>query len=238
MGTTFNDYTKEVYMEMTNAQKYGAGITFVDIDETLFKTFAKIIVKNKHTGEKVKELTNQEFNTYKLQPDEDFDFYQFRDAKLFKQTSKPIMPTINRIKRMVTRIQEQPDRPSRIIFLTARADFDNRDEFLSAFEEYGIPMKDKNLVYVARTGNMKTGTIAERKRDVILKYLDSGLYRRCRMIDDDLRNLQFFNHLAQNLPEEIKEKVREKYNLNSEEEPIKFYPLLVKESGELQYLAT
>ena len=129
-------------------------------------------------------------------------------------------------------------RPSRIIFLTARADFDNRDEFLSAFEEYGIPMKDKNLVYVARTGNMKTGTIAERKRDVILKYLDSGLYRRCRMIDDDLRNLQFFNHLAQNHPEEIKEKVREKYNLNSEEEPIKFYPLLVKESGELQYLAT
>ena len=52
------------------------------------------------------------------------------------------------------------------------SDVDELKKFLSAFEEYGIPMKDKNLVYVARTGNMKTGTIAERKRDVILKYLD------------------------------------------------------------------
>ena len=42
------------------------GLTIFDIDETMFKTKAKVkVVKN---GETIKSLTNQEFNKYKLKP--------------------------------------------------------------------------------------------------------------------------------------------------------------------------
>ena len=64
---------------------YGSGITFIDIDETIFKTFATIKVL-KH-GQVIKKLTNQEFNTYELQDAESFDFGEFRNAEM--QYQKP-----------------------------------------------------------------------------------------------------------------------------------------------------
>ena len=75
---------------------YGKGITFVDVDEVLFNTFAKIyVIKNDKI---IKKLSNQEFNTYKLKSGESFNYDEFRDADLFYNTSKPIIPTINRLK--------------------------------------------------------------------------------------------------------------------------------------------
>lgn len=65
-------------------------ISFFDIDETVFNTFAKIIVRDKNTGKEITQLTNQEFNSYKLKDNEEFDFQQFGDAKIFKDTSKVI----------------------------------------------------------------------------------------------------------------------------------------------------
>jgi hypothetical protein len=47
------------------ASAYGKGITFIDIDETIFRTFAMINVLDKETGKVIKKLNNQEFNTYK-----------------------------------------------------------------------------------------------------------------------------------------------------------------------------
>ena len=42
---------KKYINEKTNLKSdYGAGITFIDIDETVFRTFAKILVKDKITG--------------------------------------------------------------------------------------------------------------------------------------------------------------------------------------------
>jgi hypothetical protein len=68
----FNSFLNEL------ASQYGKGITFIDIDETIFNTFAKIyVIKD---GKVIKKLSNQEFNTYDLQDRESFDFREFRDA--------------------------------------------------------------------------------------------------------------------------------------------------------------
>jgi hypothetical protein len=96
----FYNYLKE------RKSSYGLGITFCDIDETLLNTYAKIYVLNKDTKEIIRKLDNQEFNTYELQPNEEFDFREFRDSVLFNKTSKPIQPMIDRLKRMITMLKK------------------------------------------------------------------------------------------------------------------------------------
>ena len=61
-------------------------LTVFDIDETLFKTEALVdVVKDNAV---VRQLYNQEFNLYKLQEGESFDFHQFMSAENFKETKK------------------------------------------------------------------------------------------------------------------------------------------------------
>lgn len=209
------------------SSEYGAGITFIDIDETIFSTFAKIYVMV--NGIIVRKLDNQEFNTYKLQPGESFDFNEFRDAEMFRKTSIPIPKTINRIKRMFKNIKL---RNSKVIFLTARANFLNKETFLQTFREHGIPIDN---IYVERAGNEKTGTTSQRKEKIVLKYLATGLYRRVRLIDDDMANIKGFLSIEKKLPQNIINKVKEKYGITGEEsiKPIEFYGLLVKDNGSL-----
>jgi len=210
------------------SSEYGKGITFVDIDETIFKTFAKIyVIVN---GAIVKKLDNQTFNTYELQPGESYDFREFIDAKTFRKTSIPIPKTINRIKRMFKNINI---RGSKVVFLTARSDFDNKDEFLQTFREHGIPIDN---IYVERAGNVKTGTTSQKKENIVLKYLATGLYRRVRLIDDDMANIKGFLSIESKLPQNTINKVKERYGIEGEEsiKPIEFYGLLVKDNGSLK----
>ena len=67
----------------------GKGLTVFDIDDTLFRTAAKVKVRNKKTGD-VKELPPVQFNKYKLKKDEEWDFGEFKSAKIFQQTAMPI----------------------------------------------------------------------------------------------------------------------------------------------------
>ena len=215
------------YMINELSSEYGKGITFCDVDDTLFHTFAKILVLR--DGKVIKELSNQEFNTYELQDGESFDFQQFRNAKLFKETSIPIPQTINRIKRMFKNIGP---RGSKVIFLTARADFDDKHTFLQTFREHGIPIDN---IYVERAGNINTGTTAEKKKSIVLKYLSTGVYRRVRLIDDDMANIKTFLNIEKNLSKDIINKVKSYHNVEpSENFPIiDFYGLLVKPNGSL-----
>lgn len=216
---------KKYLVELSS--EYGVGITFIDIDETIFSTFAKIYVTV--NGIIIKKLNNQEFNTYELKPGESFDFREFRNAKTFNKTSIPISQTINRIKRMFKNIGK---RGSKVVFLTARADFDDKETFLQTFRKHGIPIDN---IYVERAGNMKTGTTSQKKEKIVLKYLDTGLYRRVRLIDDDMANIKGFLSIEKNLPQSIINKVKEKYGITGEEsiKPIEFYGLLVKDNGSL-----
>ena len=111
----------------------GKGLTIFDIDDTLFHTNAKVFVKK--DDKVIHTLTNQEFNTYKLKDGEEFDFGEFRSAKLFQQTSTPIGKMIKRAKAIIKRAIPKG---SKVIMATARSDFDDRDTFLDTFRAHGI----------------------------------------------------------------------------------------------------
>jgi len=210
------------------ASIYGKGITFVDIDETIFHTFAKIFVRDTSTGEIIRKLSNQEFNTYELKPSEEYDFGEFRDAKFFQKTSIPIPKTVNRLKRMLKNIDR---RDSDIVFLTARGRFDSKKDFLDTFQKYGIPM-DRIVVEFSSGG----GSIAEYKKSTVMKYLRTGKYRRVRLIDDDMSNLRAFLKIENSLPDEIIEKVKNRYNITTEESipVIEFFALHIDQNGNLR----
>jgi len=205
---------------------YGKEISFVDIDETIFHTFAKIHVIDKETNELIRKLDNQEFNSYTLKPNEKFDFKEFRDAKLFHDTSIPIKPMVERLKTMIERLKVN-ERGSKIIFLTARSDFDDKNKFLDTFHKHGIDVSFQPTVYVERTGNLKTGTVEQKKEKIIMDYLKKENYRRIRMIDDHMGNIRQFASIANKIPQNIIDSVKKEYNIPDGEVVMEFYGLVI-----------
>lgn len=171
--------------------KQGLGLTIFDIDDTLFHTTAKIkVVKD---GQVIRTLTNQEFNNYELQPGEEFDFGEFRSAEKFRQESRPIRSMIAKLKAILKNSGD-----SRVIMLTARADFDDKEQFLDTFRQYGI---DMSRVHVHRAGNLPGDDIpAEKKAVWVRRYLDTGKYNRVRLYDDSRSNLTVFKSLKNEYP--------------------------------------
>lgn len=166
-----------------------------DIDDTLGKTDARVVIKK--DGKQVKELSPAEYNTYKLQPGEEKDFSQFRSGKVFRDTFKPINNVLNRAKTIVWNQSEN----SESIILTARADFNDHEEFLQAFRDHGFPI---DHAFVERSGNLsalKPSSPAHINKGVILKkYLATGKYDRVRMWDDHEKNLDILFKVAAMFP--------------------------------------
>lgn len=171
--------------------KSGQSLTIFDIDETLFHTSALIAVKDQN-GNVISRLTNWQFNTYTLKPGESFDFGEFKNAEKFNRESEPIRPMIAKLKAIINN-----NKGGRIIFLTAREDFDDKHLFLSTFRKYGI---DMDKVYVHRAGNLKTGTISQKKVKIINSYLETGVYGRARLYDDAERNVIEFLNMKREYP--------------------------------------
>ena len=166
-------------------------LTIFDIDDTLFHTTAKInVVKD---GEVVRSLTNQEFNNYELEDGEEYDFGEFRNAEKFRQESEPIGPMLDELKTILDHTR------GRVIMLTARADFDNKDTFLQTFADHGI---DMSKIHVHRAGNLpgKEGP-AEKKAVWVRRYLDTGKYNQVSLYDDSITNLRVFKELEQEYPD-------------------------------------
>lgn len=169
------------------------GLSIWDIDETLFKTTAKVnVVKN---GEVIKQLDNKEFNIYKLKSGESFDFTEFKDAKHFRDTSEPIVRAIRKLVAMHKNIKAKG---SKVIIITARSDFDNRDVFLDTFRRQGIDIDD---IHVHRAGNLQAKSSAAAKKIIIKQYLNSGNYTHARLFDDAVSNLKMFKGLKSEYPD-------------------------------------
>jgi|694.fasta_scaffold00012_34 putative chitinase len=181
----------DIITERQEMPKGNMGLTIFDIDDTLFHTTAQIkVIKD---GKVVRSLTNQEFNNYELQPGEEFDFGEFRSAEKFAKESEPIKPMINTLKRILDRAAN-----TKVIMLTARADFDDKDKFLSTFEKYGI---DMSRIHVHRAGNLPGDEPPAYKKAVwVRKYLNTGKYNRVNLIDDSMTNLKVFKSLEQEYP--------------------------------------
>ena len=165
------------------------GLTIFDIDDTLFKTTARVTVKK---GNKVvKRLEPHSYNTYELQPGEEFDFTEFRDAEKFFNESKPIKGMMAKAKAILRNASTKEH--SRVIIVTARDDFDDREKFLDTFRKYGF---DIDKVRVERAGKMKDiRSTAIAKMLIIRNYLNTKQFLRARLFDDSLENLKMFLHL-------------------------------------------
>ena len=171
----------------------GKGLTIFDIDETMFITRAKVhVVKN---GKVIKKLDNQEFNTYKKKPGEDYDFGEFKNAEVFNRTSTPIARMINKVKVI---LKNATKAGSRVIIVTARPNFDNKKIFLDTFRKQGI---DIDKIYVERAGNLGSGPAADNKRVIFKKYLNQKIYKRIRLFDDARSNLKVFLSLQKEYPD-------------------------------------
>ncbi len=176
------------------AEKAGKGLTIFDIDDTMFISKAKVRVKNKNTG-RVKELTPQEYNSYKLGREEEWDYGEFKSSKIFYKTATPIARMIEKAKAI---IKNATARGSKVIIVTARSDMDNKDLFIKTLEAHGIPMKN---VYVERAGNVGGKNSAANKTVVFKKYLDTGKYARVRLFDDHTDNLKALLDLKREYPQ-------------------------------------
>ena len=168
-------------------------LTIFDIDETLFHTYAQIaVVAN---GKVVRKLTNSEFNTYQLKPGEKFDFSEFRSADKFAE-STPIPRMIAKAKAIANGIATKPN--SRVIILTARADFDNKEKFLDVFRKQGL---DMSKIRVERAGNIESDhDVATKKYMIIHTYLNTRQFSKVRLFDDSMANLKVFLQLKRQFP--------------------------------------
>jgi hypothetical protein len=163
-------------------------LVIFDIDDTLVYTQTKVhVVKN---GRVVNSLNSHDFTHYKLQPGEEFDFGDFRNAKEFFDNSRPNIPMMNQLKRDI-------NTGNKVVMVTARADFDDRELFLDTFRKFGI---DMNKVHVYRAGNSKQGTTEDRKKTIIKQLLDQDTYSKAIMYDDAKPNLHTFMELKKDHP--------------------------------------
>lgn len=170
-----------------------SSFTAFDIDDTMFKTDAKVLVKK---GDKVvHELTPAEYNVYKLGSGEEFDYSQFRSAEIFNRTAKPIENVFKIAKKMLSKFSSYTQK--KITVITARTDFDDKDLFLKTFKKYGF---NTDRVYVHRAGNLKMAGPAA-KAKIVSDELKKGKYKIARMFDDHEGNLDAFLGLAKDFPD-------------------------------------
>lgn len=172
----------------------GGSLTIFDIDDTLFHTTAMIAVKK--DGKVIKRLTNQEFNTYDLKSGEEFDFSEFRDSEKFNTESVPIARMLAKAKAILANSVRNPK--SRVIIVTARANFNNKEKFLDTFRKHGF---DIDKVRVERAGNMTDASHPAVKKAIIIRnYLRTGEFSKVRLFDDSMANLREFLKLNKEFP--------------------------------------
>ena len=172
------------------AQELGSGkLVIFDIDDTLVNTDTRVNVVQ--DGKIIKQLNSHDFTHYKLGPGETFDFGAFKDAREFFTKARPIPGMIRQLKQDIAT-------GNRVIMLTARSDFNDRDVFLDTFRRFGI---DMDRVHVYRAGNLAIKAATEEKKKIILKHLlGKEHFDKLIMYDDSVPNLNAFLSLKQDYP--------------------------------------
>ena len=166
-----------------------------DIDDTLFKTNARVFVKDP-SGKVIDRLNNQDFNTHKLLPGQSYEFSEFVDSHMFDMTSRPIKAMLDKVKYLQKKIEGTG---SLITFITGRSDFDDKEKFLNVFRKRKI---DIDKIHVHRVGNDPgPETLAVKKAKVTTMYLATGKYKTAEMYDDNKENLEEFKSLQSNFPD-------------------------------------
>ena len=154
-----------------------------DVDETLFKTNAKVHVM--HGKKHGASLSNSEYNHHKLSPEHHYDYSEFQDSKKFHDESHPIHKMLAKVKAIHNDIKNSPQH--KIIINTARGDMNDKDKYLAKFKKHGLPIHD---IHVNRAGNDKIpGSVAEKKARVIDHHITQHKFKNVHVYDDSKENL-------------------------------------------------
>lgn len=180
MSDEFTSAILEEYIEeKARGTRKKTTVHAYDVDETLFghgkkgKPNVQVHVKDA-SGKRVKSLSNQEFNTHKLEKGHSYDFSEFQSAKKFKETSSPNKKVIKDIKRKQARGQN-------VHLITARSKFDKPGEFQGHLKKHGIDVDKSKIHY---TGGMKGGDIGKKKVDVANAVAKQSGAKKIHMYDD------------------------------------------------------
>lgn len=181
-----------------------------DMDETLMRNDPKKIrvhVKDKE-GKRVQSLTNQEFNTHKLDKEKghSYDFGEFRSSEKFAGASKPNKSMIKKLKKQVRR-----GKPVHIV--TARGSFDDQPKFAKHLRRHGIeidPGKGKGgrHVHVHRAGDMPGDDIGEKKVKIVKGLMKKHGTSGAEMYDDAAKVHRAFKKSAKETPTQPKVKTK------------------------------
>jgi hypothetical protein len=98
---------------------------------------------------------------------------------------------------MMNQLKQDISTGNKVVMVTARADFNDKELFLDTFRKYGV---DMNKVHVYRAGNLKGGSTEDRKKRIISSLLNSGNYSKAIMYDDAVPNLDSFVSLKTEFP--------------------------------------
>ena len=172
-----------------------------DVDETLFghgkkgKPNVQVHVKDA-SGKRVQSLSNQEFNTHKLDKDKghSYDFSEFQSAKTFSKTSTPNKKTIKDVRRKQARGQN-------VHIITARSKFDKPSEFQGHLKKHGIDVPMNKIHY---TGGMKGSDVGKKKVDTAKGIAKQSGAKTTHMYDDAAKVNNAFEKEKQNNPTSTK----------------------------------
>lgn len=180
ISTEFTAVLLEQYLEeKARGTRKKTTVHAYDVDETLFghgkkgKPNVQVHVKDE-SGKRVQSLSNQEFNTHKLEKGHSYDFSEFQSAKKFRETSSPNKSVVKHIQRKVARGEN-------VHLITARSKFDNPKEFHAHLQSHGIDVPMKNIHY---TGGMKGGDIGDKKVTVANAVAKQHGASKVHMYDD------------------------------------------------------
>lgn len=164
-----------------------------DMDETLFAhdhNKLRVHVLD-HMGNRVRTLTNQEFNSHQLQPGHRYDFSEFRSSDVFTKSAKPI-------RSMIAKLKAIHKNNKNVEILTARSDLDDQPKFAKHMKKFGI---DIDQIHVRRAGNIEGKRSHEAKAQIMSQLIAQNGYNRVHLYDDHPGNLEAFLKLKKQHPD-------------------------------------
>tara|TARA_B100000085_G_scaffold82844_1_gene74623 strand:+ start:571 stop:2424 length:1854 start_codon:yes stop_codon:yes gene_type:complete len=153
-----------------------------DMDETLYgHDHSKVRVHvNDKSGKRVQSLSNQEFNTHKLEKGHKYDFSEFGSSKTFQKSAKPL-------KKMIKHMKRQKARGYDTHIVTARSDFDDKKHLAKQLNKHGVnitPKKDGSHTHLHRSGNLEGSDVGKKKQQVLSQLAKRRGYKKIHMYDD------------------------------------------------------
>lgn len=167
---------------------------YFDIDETLFAhdhSKLRVHVKGPN-GNRVRTLTNQEFNSHQLPEGHSYDFSEFRSSDIFGKSASPI-------RSMIAKMKAIKKNKGNVEMLTARADLDDKQKFAAHMGKYGIDITPGSGIHVRRAGNLG-GKPAETKAAMIADAIQKEGLSEVNLYDDSIDNINGMLKLKKKFP--------------------------------------